>query len=193
MMSLEEFLAKAGAVEENFLEVGEERELERIYVYDNSPVFGKGMAVGVDFGVPSPVMGMGVSVGVDAGRSLPVEGMGVGVGVDVEGHSPVVGMGEPLPVVDVGGSRNGKGREKNGLSSLGPVDRTDRRAIKKREVAARARARMQARILGLELRKKSLEEENDQLTKEKLMEKVIPVVERRRSPCVLRRVHSMEW
>ncbi|CAI9787077.1 unnamed protein product [Fraxinus pennsylvanica] len=178
-MSLEEFLAKAGAVEEA-------RKLERIYVYDNAPIVGTGMPVGGDFGVPSPVVGRGVSVGVDAGRSLPV-----------------VGMGGPLPVVDVGGSSNGRGRKKKGLSSLEQVNRKERRVIKKREVAARARARMQARILGLEWRKKSLEEENDQLTTEKeqfekkrlkqLMEKVIPVVEKRRPPRVLRRVHSMEW
>lgn len=173
MTSLEEFLARAGVVEKA-------RELERIYVYDNSPIIGTGMPVGVH------LVGRGVSVGVDAGRSLPVMGMGL-----------------PLPVVDVGGSSNGRGREKKGLSSLEPVTRTERRVIKKREVAARARARMQAKILGLESRMKSLEEENDRLRTEKeqfekerlkqLMEKVIPVVEKRRSPRVLRRVHSMEW
>ncbi|KAL2497099.1 BZIP protein 11 [Abeliophyllum distichum] len=75
--------------------------------------------------------------------------------------------------VDVGGSRKGRGRRKRGQSLLEPVNRAKRRAIKNMETAARSRARMRATILGLESRKVSLEEQNDQLLKEKLMEKVI--------------------
>ncbi|KAL2497098.1 G-box-binding factor 4-like [Abeliophyllum distichum] len=98
MMTLDDFLARQWAMEENVVEV-EEREIERFYAFDNSPV-GMVLQVGVHFRVPSQVVGMGVPVGMDVGArlggpSLVVE-IGVWVGMDVGGPPPVVGMGIPI-------------------------------------------------------------------------------------------------
>lgn len=73
--------------------------------------------------------------------------------------------------------------------------------IKNRESAARSRERKQAYQVELEALAVKLEEENEQLLREKaertkkrykqLMEKVVPIVERRRPPRMLRRVRLM--
>ncbi|KAI3464670.1 hypothetical protein Pfo_021333 [Paulownia fortunei] len=159
MMTLEDFLVKAGAVEEEasaprgIVEVKEEGLSRGIYAYENN----------------SGVIGTGVGVGVDVG-----------------------GLG--------------RGRGKRSLSLLEPLDKAaqqrQRRMIKNRESAARSRERKQAYQVELESMAVRLEEENEQLLKEKaeqtknrlkqLMENVIPVVEKRR-PSRLRKVRSTQW
>ncbi|KAK4490204.1 hypothetical protein RD792_000861 [Penstemon davidsonii] len=80
-----------------------------------------------------------------------------------------IGMG-----VDVGGL--GRGRENRSLSLLEPMDKAaqqrQRRMIKNRESAARSRERKQAYQVELESMVVRLEEENEQLLKER----VIPLV-----------------
>nr|XP_017246910.1 PREDICTED: G-box-binding factor 4-like [Daucus carota subsp. sativus] len=73
------------------------------------------------------------------------------------------------------------------------VMQRQRRMIKNRESAARSRERKQAYQVELESMVMKLEEENELLLKEKLMEKIVPVVEKRKPQCALRRVHSGEW
>ncbi|KAL3641111.1 hypothetical protein CASFOL_016079 [Castilleja foliolosa] len=160
MMTLEDFLVKAGAVEEEeapalpqrgLLEVKEERLSGSLNIFD------------------------------------------------YENKSCVIGT-----EVEVGGL--GKGRGKRSLSLLEPLDKVaqqrQRRMIKNRESAARSRERKQAYQMELECMVAKLEEENEQLLKEKaelkekrfkqLMENVIPIVEKRK-PTHLRRFRSMEW
>ncbi|XP_058215521.1 G-box-binding factor 4 [Rhododendron vialii] len=113
-------------------------------------------------------------------------------------------------VVVVGGFGDGEevigGRGKR-RAILEPLDKAaqqrQRRMIKNRESAARSRERKQAYQVELESLAVKLEEENEKLLKEKgertrerfkrLMEKVVPVVDNRRPPRLLRRAHSMEW
>ncbi|PQM36475.1 G-box-binding factor 4 [Prunus yedoensis var. nudiflora] len=88
-----------------------------------------------------------------------------------------------------------------------PLDKAtqqkQRRMIKNRESAARSRERKQAYTVELESLVTQLEEENARLVREeaeqkkerfkRLMENLIPIVEQRRPPRVLRRVHSVHW
>ncbi|GFP86908.1 g-box-binding factor 4 [Phtheirospermum japonicum] len=118
---------------------------------------------------------------------------------DYENKNGVIGT-------EVGVRGLGKGRGKRSLSLLEPLDKVaqqrQRRMIKNRESAARSRERKQAYQAELESMVARLEEENEQLLKEKaeqtekrfkqLMENVIPVVEKRK-PASLRRIQSMEW
>ncbi|KAJ4967467.1 hypothetical protein NE237_019316 [Protea cynaroides] len=105
-----------------------------------------------------------------------------------------------------GVERTGQGRGKKRVVE-DPVDRVaeqrQRRMIKNRESAARSRERKQAYTVELESLVAQLEEENARLLREQeeekkkrikqLMENVIPVLEKRRPPHVLRRVRSMQW
>lgn len=167
VMTLEDFLVKAGAVEEEAVavqapvqgevkvELGTERLSGGIFAYD------------------APYM---------ATPQQSVQGFGNGMEV-------------------IGG---GRGKRK---ALLEPLDKASlqrqRRMIKNRESAARSRERKQAYQVELESIAVKLEEENEQLLKEKeertrahykqLIEKVIPVVEKRKSRPVLRRVRSMQW
>ncbi|KAL4651753.1 hypothetical protein ACB092_01G184000 [Castanea dentata] len=109
---------------------------------------------------------------------------------------------------------NNNNNNKNGSARVGkrprvlePLDKAaqqrQRRMIKNRESAARSRERKQAYQNELESLAVRLEEENGLLLKDKaektkerfkqIMEKVIPVVENRRPPRVLRRVRSLQW
>ncbi|XP_022963811.1 G-box-binding factor 4-like isoform X3 [Cucurbita moschata] len=120
----------------------------------------------------------------------------------VEGS--IVGFGSGVDLVGSGGS---VGRGKRGRAALEPLDKAaeqrQRRMIKNRESAARSRERKQAYQVELESLVAKLEEENERLLREKaerskerhkqLMEKVIPVVEKRRPPRGIRRVNSMKW
>ncbi|GER30437.1 basic leucine zipper transcription factor [Striga asiatica] len=104
----------------------------------------------------------------------------------------------------VGGSGRGKRRV---AMEEPPLDKAtqqkQRRMIKNRESAARSRERKQAYTVELESLVTHLEEENARLVKEEdelnkkrykqLMENIIPIVEKRRPPKILRRVHSLEW
>ncbi|XP_062099246.1 G-box-binding factor 4 [Humulus lupulus] len=121
---------------------------------------------------------------------------------NVEGS--IIGFGNGVEVIGGGGAG---GRGKRGRNVLEPLDKAaqqrQRRMIKNRESAARSRERKQAYQVELESLAVRLEEENDRLLKEKaertkerfkqLMEKVIPVEEKRRPPRVLRRVRSLQW
>ncbi|KAK9036780.1 hypothetical protein V6N11_021708 [Hibiscus sabdariffa] len=117
----------------------------------------------------------------------------------------IVGLGNGMDIIGSGG---GGGRGKRGRGVLmEPLDKAaqqrQRRMIKNRESAARSRERKQAYQVELESLAVKLEEENEWLLKEKaertkerfkqLMEKVVPVVEQRRPPRVLRRVRSLQW
>ncbi|KAK6940036.1 Basic-leucine zipper domain [Dillenia turbinata] len=114
----------------------------------------------------------------------------------VEGS--VLGFGNGVEVVQ------GRGKRR---AVLEPLDKAaqqrQRRMIKNRESAARSRERKQAYQVELESLAVKLEEENQRLLQEKeehakerykqLMEKVVPVVEKRRPPRTLRRVRSLQW
>ncbi|XP_057468903.1 G-box-binding factor 4-like [Actinidia eriantha] len=163
MMTLEDFLAKAGAAEED----------EELAVKVEAA---EGLTGGVYAFDPMAM------------SPFPSERV-------VDG---VVGFGNGVEVVGGTGKRR---------AALEPLDKAaqqrQRRMIKNRESAARSRERKQAYQVELESLAVKLEEENERLLKEKaertrerfkqLMEKVIPVVEKRRPPRVLRRVHSMQW
>lgn len=166
MMTLEDFLAKAGAVEEE----GEDRD------------------------VKVPLVTQRLSGGIFAFDPVPPSPI---TPAQVEGS--VIGFGNGMEIVG--------GRGKRRAPVLEPLDKAaqqkQRRMIKNRESAARSRERKQAYQIELESSAVRLEEENEQLLKEKaerskerlkqLMEKIIPVVERRKPARILRRVRSMEW
>ncbi|KAK2659036.1 hypothetical protein Ddye_005569 [Dipteronia dyeriana] len=168
MMTLEDFLAKAGAVDEAEVEAD---------------------VKAVPMAVTERLSGSGV-YGFD---SVPP-----GSPFQVDGGS-IMGFGNGVDRVS--------GRGKRGRVLLEPLDKAvqqrQRRMIKNRESAARSRERKQAYQVELESLAVKLEEENELLMKEKaertrerykqLMEKVIPVAEKQRPACVLRRVHSMQW
>ncbi|XP_057795442.1 G-box-binding factor 4-like isoform X2 [Salvia miltiorrhiza] len=127
MMTLEDFLAKAGAEEED-----EEVEATRTSV---------------------EVKEEGLS-----GRFYSLESGSGAIGAALSGG------------LDVGGLSGGRGRRS--LSLLEPMDKAaqqrQRRMIKNRESAARSRERKQAYQVELESMAVRLEEENEQLLKEKL-------------------------
>ncbi|GMJ02224.1 hypothetical protein like AT5G44080 [Hibiscus trionum] len=170
MMTLEDFLAKAGAVEEEGAVATAEVKLHPdrlsggVYTFDP--------------------MGSGAFQMLDK----------------MEGS--VVGLGNGMEVIGSGG----RGKRGRGVL-MEPLDKAaqqrQRRMIKNRESAARSRERKQAYQDELESLAVKLEEENEWLLKEKaertkarfkqLMEKVVPVVELRRPPRVLRRVRSLQW
>ncbi|KAG4210728.1 G-box-binding factor 4 -like protein [Gossypium arboreum] len=173
MMTLEDFLAKAGAVEEAAAVASAEVKLHPdrlsggVYTFD------------------------------------PVGGGAFQILDKMEGS--IVGLGNGMEVIGSGG---GGGRGKRGRGVLmEPLDKAaqqrQRRMIKNRESAARSRERKQAYQVELESLAVRLEEENEWLLKEKaertkerfkqLMEKVVPVVEQRRPPRMLRRVRSLQW
>ncbi|XP_015886437.1 G-box-binding factor 4 [Ziziphus jujuba] len=176
MMTLEDFLARAGAVEEDDVKSLPPPATERLsgglFSFDSIP--------------PSPLQALD----------------------KVDGS--IIGFGNGVEVIGGGGTGTGTAggvRGKRGRAVLEPLDKAaqqrQRRMIKNRESAARSRERKQAYQVELESLAVRLEEENERLMKEKaertkerfkqLMEKIIPVEEKRRAPRVLRRVHSFEW
>ncbi|XP_076960252.1 bZIP transcription factor 12-like [Bidens hawaiensis] len=160
-MTLEDFLTKAGAVREE--------DVSKL-----PPV-----SVSEYIGVIDPVIVAGAGNVVIAG-SFPQAQMQFG--------SPVGGRGKRKVVVEDP-----------------PVDKAtqqkQRRMIKNRESAARSRERKQAYTVELESLVTQLEEEHARLVKEvdelnkerlkQLMENLMPVVEKRRPPRLLRRTNSM--
>ncbi|KAM2274861.1 hypothetical protein ACFX1S_044617 [Malus domestica] len=102
-----------------------------------------------------------------------------------------------------GGGRAGKRRAVQEAPLDKATQQKQRRMIKNRESAARSRERKQAYTVELESLVTQLEEENARLLRQQaeqkkerfkqLMENLIPVVEKRRPPHVLRRVHSVHW
>ncbi|XP_027366272.1 G-box-binding factor 4-like [Abrus precatorius] len=170
MMTLEDFLVKARAVDDE-----DEDEVK----------------------MPMPLTerlsGGGGVFAFDPIPTTPFQGL-----ESVEGS--VIGFGNGVEVVE-------GGRGKRGRPVLEQLDKAaqqrQRRMIKNRESAARSRERKQAYQVELESLAVKLEEENDKLLKEKaerkkerykqLMEKVIPIGEKRRPPRLLRRVRSCQW
>ncbi|CAH9130684.1 unnamed protein product [Cuscuta epithymum] len=117
---------------------------------------------------------------------------------------PHLGFGNGVMAMGVNGGARGKRRAT--VEEI-PLDKAtqqkQRRMIKNRESAARSRERKQAYTVELESLVAQLEEDNARLLKEEaeqkskrlkqLMENLIPVVEKRRPPKLLRRVRSMCW
>nr|GMD04839.1 ABSCISIC ACID-INSENSITIVE 5-like protein 7 [Ipomoea batatas]GME16177.1 ABSCISIC ACID-INSENSITIVE 5-like protein 7 [Ipomoea batatas] len=121
---------------------------------------------------------------------------------------PHMGFGNGVVAIGGNGSSSGGGRGKRRATVEEiPLDKAtqqkQRRMIKNRESAARSRERKQAYTVELESLVTQLEEDNARLLREEaeqnkkrlkqLMENLIPVVEKRRPPRVLRRIHSMTW
>ncbi|PON83023.1 LOW QUALITY PROTEIN: Basic-leucine zipper transcription factor [Trema orientale] len=110
---------------------------------------------------------------------------------NIEGS--IIGFGNGVEVIGGGGGAGGRG--KRGRNVLEPLDKAAQQA--------RSRERKQAYQVELESLAVRLEEENERLLKEKaertkerfkqLMEKVIPIEEKRRPPRVLRKVRSLQW
>lgn len=173
VLTLEDFLAKAGAA------VAVEVEAEAEVVEDAAAE----EDVKVDVSIAAAAAPMGVMFGYDP----LVMGFENGGGGGME---------------EVGG----RGKRKGG-PLFEPLDKAaqqrQRRMIKNRESAARSRERKQAYQVELEVLAAKLEEENEQLLREKaertrerykqLMEKVVPVMKKKRPPHVLRRVRSSQW
>ncbi|KAK4401922.1 G-box-binding factor 4 [Sesamum angolense] len=170
-MTLEDFLAKAGAVTEEDVRL--------------PPTGG--------FGVETTMLSAATATRV------PVVCVQNGVA------SGGLGVDFANGVVAVGGGC-GRGKRRPAVEEV-PIDKAtqqkQRRMIKNRESAARSRERKQAYTLELESLVTHLEEENTRLLEEEaelnkkrykqLMENLIPVVEKRRPPRALRKIHSMEW
>ncbi|XP_004290511.1 PREDICTED: G-box-binding factor 4-like [Fragaria vesca subsp. vesca] len=181
MMTLEDFLARAGAVEENDvkdLHLAPPPETERLCGGLSGGMFGFDQIALSPF--PS------------------IEKM--------EGSIAGFGNGAAAAAAEVAAS-GGRGRGKRARAVLEPLDKAaqqrQKRMIKNRESAARSRERKQAYQVELESMAVKLEVENEQLLREEaerteerlkqLMENIIPVVEKRRPSRVLRRVCSLQW
>ncbi|CAJ2629854.1 unnamed protein product [Trifolium pratense] len=178
MMTLEDFLVKAGAVDDE----DEGDDDVKMTIPLSETLSGSGM-----FSLDPSFQGI-----------ESVEGSVIGFG---NGNVNGNGNGNGVEVVE------GGGRGKRGRPVLEQLDKAaqqrQRRMIKNRESAARSRERKQAYQVELETLAVKLEEENYKLLKEKaerkkerlkqLMENVIPVVEQRRPPRLLRRVRSLQW
>ncbi|EES03943.1 G-box-binding factor 4 [Sorghum bicolor] len=125
--------------------------------------------------------------------------------VRISGPSaPVMGFLGGTEGVGVPGGGGGRGRKRQ---LMDPVDRAamqrQKRMIKNRESAARSRERKQAYIAELESLVTQLEEENAELLREQeerhqkrlkeLLERVTPVILRKKPSRDLRRTNSMQW
>ncbi|TMW99554.1 hypothetical protein EJD97_002375 [Solanum chilense] len=191
-MTLEDFLTKAGAVTEEDV---------RVPVIAPPPPPPPPPATGAPSArgfVVDNMMGTG-------NCQFPVamqNGPG-GYGMEPQPH---MGFGNGVVAITGSGSGSGRGKRRSTVEEL-PADRAtqqkQRRMIKNRESAARSRERKQAYTVELESLVTQLEEENAKLLREEeeknkerlkqIMENLIPVVEKRRPPRVLRRVRSMSW
>ncbi|KAI3448295.1 hypothetical protein Pfo_004960 [Paulownia fortunei] len=182
-MTLEDFLAKAGAANEEDVRVPA--------VVTMDPTATTVGAYGMETVMMNP------AAGVPAVQFAPAVCVQNGFGVD---------FGNGMAAVSGGVTGGGRGKRRAAVEEV-PLDKAtqqkQRRMIKNRESAARSRERKQAYTVELESLVTQLEEDNARLLKEEaelnkerykqLMENLIPVVEKRRPPRVLRRVHSMEW
>ncbi|XP_019169707.1 PREDICTED: ABSCISIC ACID-INSENSITIVE 5-like protein 7 [Ipomoea nil] len=186
-MTLEDFLTKAGAVRE-----------EDVRVPAIPPPPPPAAAVTPGFKVDAMVNA--------ANCQFPVAMQTGPGGFGVE--PPHMGFGNGVVAIgcNSGSSGGGRGKRRATVEEM-PLDKAtqqkQRRMIKNRESAARSRERKQAYTVELESLVTQLEEDNARLLREEaeqnkkrlkqLMENLIPVVEKRRPPRVLRRIHSMTW
>ncbi|KAL3515585.1 hypothetical protein ACH5RR_022487 [Cinchona calisaya] len=191
-MTLEDFLTKAGAVSEEDVRVA-----------------------AVSATAPPPAGGGAEGYGVEAIMNAAAGGVQFPPVVHMQngqgafGMESQLGFGNGMMVAAAAGGGGGSGRGKRRAPPLEEValdkatQQKQRRMIKNRESAARSRERKQAYTVELETLVTQLEEENARLRRQEaelnkerfkqLMENLIPVVEKRRPPRVLRRVQSMSW
>ncbi|CAA3024827.1 G-box-binding factor 4-like [Olea europaea subsp. europaea] len=186
-MTLEDFLTKAGAVSE------EDVRIPVVTMESVAPVPPATAVFSVDATVNSVV-------DVEAARQFaPAVCMqngstGGGYGMEFGNGMVVVGRSG-------GGSGRGKRRAVEEVVLDKATQQKQRRMIKNRESAARSRERKQAYTVELETLVTQLEDEKARLLRDEaeqnrkrykqLMENLIPVVEGKRPPRVLRRVRSM--
>ncbi|XP_028753224.1 bZIP transcription factor 12-like [Neltuma alba] len=178
-MTLEDFLAKAGAVREEDVRGVPTVVPGHASFRVDAAATAAAINGGAQFPMPTPVQ-------VKEGSSIEVFGNGI--------DGTVVGVAASA------------GRGKRRIVEE-PVDRAtlqkQRRMIKNRESAARSRERKQAYTVELETMVTQLEAENAQLSSEmaekekqrfkQLMENLIPVVEKHRPQRKIRRVNSAHW
>ncbi|XP_062228359.1 bZIP transcription factor 46-like isoform X2 [Phragmites australis] len=159
-MTLEEFLVRAGVVREDMgqplvLPPHVQELFSQANVVAPPMQLGNGMVPGV--------VGQGVTGGMTvAAPTTPVvlNGFGKVEGGDLSSLSPV-----PYPFDTALRVRKGPTVEK-------VVERRQRRMIKNRESAARSRARKQAYIMELEAEVANLKEQNEELQKKQVLERI---------------------
>ncbi|KAJ4700975.1 G-box-binding factor 4-like protein [Melia azedarach] len=168
MMTLEDFLAKAGAVEDA---AAADVDVKAV------PPITERLSGGVYAFDPSP------------GSPFQVEGSIVGFGNGVEMVGGVSGRGKRgrvlLEPLDKAAQQRQRRMIKNRESAARSRERKQAYQVELETLAVR-----------LEEENERLLKEKAERTKERykqLMEKVVPVVEKRRPPRVLRRVRSMQW
>ncbi|XP_022863494.1 ABSCISIC ACID-INSENSITIVE 5-like protein 4 isoform X1 [Olea europaea var. sylvestris] len=189
-MTLEDFLTKAGAVGEEHVRV------PVATIGPLPPVLPATAAFGVDESMNSMV---GVEAAGQFSPSVCIRNGSTGGGYGVEFGNGMVAVGRR-------GGGNGRGKRRAALEDVvldKATQQKQRRMIKNRESAARSRERKQAYTVELETLVTRLEEENATLLREEaeqsrkrykqLMENLIPVVEGKRPPRILRRVRSMNF
>ncbi|KAF5467741.1 hypothetical protein F2P56_011963 [Juglans regia] len=170
MMTLEDFLAKAGAVEEEDMKVvPSERLSGGVFAFDSVTPSPFAALDSVD----GAIVGFGNGVDVIAGA-----GAGAGAGRGKRGRAVL----EPL---DKAAQQRQRRMIKNRESAARSRERKQAYQVELESIATR-----------LEEENEQLLKEKAERAKERfkqIMEKVIPVVEKRRPPRELRRVHSMQW
>ncbi|CAI9786224.1 unnamed protein product [Fraxinus pennsylvanica] len=183
-MTLEDFLTKEGVVSEEDV---------RVPAVTVAPIPPATAAFGVDATVNSVV---DVEASGQFAPAVCMQNGSTGGGYGMEFGNGMVVVGR-----SGGGSGRGKRRALEEVVLDKATQQKQRRMIKNRESAARSRERKQAYTVELETLVTQLEEENARLLREEaeqnrkrykqLMENLIPVVEGKRPPRVLRRVRSM--
>ncbi|KAJ7969802.1 G-box-binding factor 4-like [Quillaja saponaria] len=172
MMTLEDFLAKAGAVDGEDVKMSvppTERLSGGMFTFDSIPTS--------SFQTVDKVEGSII---------------GFGNGVEVNGAAEAV----------VGGGRGKRGRpaleplDKAAQQRQRRMIKNRESAARSRERKQAYQVELESLAVKLEEENEQLLKEKAERTKERfkqLMEKVIPIVEKRRPPRVLRRVRSMQW
>ncbi|TVU36393.1 hypothetical protein EJB05_18326, partial [Eragrostis curvula] len=180
-------------------EIGPRRTAEEVW----KEIHGRGGSAGTAAPAAPPVVGAG---GAGGGSEMTLEDFLAREVAVKEDELRVPGPSAPVEgQVAMGflsGPESGKKRQ-----LMDPVDRAamqrQKRMIKNRESAARSRERKQAYIAELESLVTQLEEENAELLREQeerhkkrlkeLLERVTPVIVRKKPSQDLRRTNSMQW
>uniref|UniRef100_A0A803LHZ7 Uncharacterized protein n=1 Tax=Chenopodium quinoa TaxID=63459 RepID=A0A803LHZ7_CHEQI len=102
-----------------------------------------------------------------------------------------------ITLIDAAGAISAIGSTAEEAAVVGQQQGSERKTVEEvwRDIVSGKNERKECKAYQVELESLAmkLEEENEQLLREKLMEKVVPVVEKKRPPRVLRRVRSMQW